>query len=91
MDPLRWRRVSILEKGLRILRAHWVWEGAMSVYSILMSLIMVGVILWAINTYIPMDGKIRSILNAVIVILVLLWLLQGFSGYSGLPRIWITR
>jgi low temperature requirement protein LtrA len=63
----------------------------MSVYSILMSLIMVGVILWAINTYIPMDGKIRSILNAVIVIMVLLWLLQGFSGYAGLPRIWITR
>ena len=63
----------------------------MSVYSILMSLIMVGVILWAINTYIPMDGKIRSILNAVIVIMVLLWLLQVFSGYAGLPRIRITR
>jgi TM2 domain-containing membrane protein YozV len=65
--------------------------GAMSIYTLLMTLITVGVILWAINTYIPMDGKIKSILNAVVVILVLLWLLQLFSGYNGFPRIWVSK
>lgn len=51
----------------------------MSVFSVLLVLIVVGVILWLVNTYIPMDGKIKSILNAVVVILVVLWLLQAFG------------
>lgn len=51
----------------------------MSLFSILLALVVVGVILWLINTYIPMDGKIKSILNAVVVILVVLWLLQAFG------------
>ena len=42
-------------------------------------LIVVGVLLWLINTYIPMDGKIKSILNAVVVIVVVIWLLQVFG------------
>jgi hypothetical protein len=51
----------------------------MSVFSVLLVLIVVGVILWLVNTYIPMDSKIKSILNAVVVILVVLWLLQAFG------------
>lgn len=51
----------------------------MSLISIIVSLIVVGVILWLINTYVPMDGKIKAILNAVVVIAVVLWLLQGFG------------
>jgi hypothetical protein len=42
-------------------------------------LIVVGVLLWLVNTYIPMDGKIKSILNAVVVIAVVIWLLQVFG------------
>ena len=42
-------------------------------------LIVVGVLLWLVNNYVPMDGKIKSILNAVVVILVVLWLLQAFG------------
>jgi hypothetical protein len=42
-------------------------------------LIVVGVILWLINTYVPMDGKIKSILNVVVLIVVVLWLLQSFG------------
>ena len=63
----------------------------MPIYSIIIALIAVGVILWAVNTYIPMDGKIRRILNAVVVILVILWLLQTFSFYDNLPKIGILR
>ena len=51
----------------------------MSLLSLIVTLIVVGVLLWLINNYIPMDGKIKSILNAVVVILVVLWLLQAFG------------
>jgi hypothetical protein len=42
-------------------------------------LIVVGVLLWLVNSYIPMDAKIKSILNAVVVIAVVIWLLQVFG------------
>lgn len=48
--------------------------------NLLITLVVVGVILWLVNTYIPMDGKIKSILNIVVVIAVIIWLLR----YAGL-------
>ena len=47
--------------------------------------IVVGVLLWLVNAYLPMDGKIKTILNAVVVIAVILWLLRvaGMLGGSG--------
>jgi len=51
----------------------------MSLLTIIVVLIVVGVLLWLINTYIPMQGTIKSILNAVVVIVVVLWLLQAFG------------
>jgi hypothetical protein len=51
----------------------------MSIISIVISLIIVGVLLWLINSLIPMDSKIKTILNAVVVILTLLWLLDAFG------------
>lgn len=51
----------------------------MSLISLVGILIVIGVLLWLINTYIPMDSKIKSILNAVIVIAVIIWLLQVFG------------
>ena len=50
-----------------------------SLYVQVLFAIVVGVLLWLVNTYIPMDGKIKSILNAVVVILVVIWLLQAFG------------
>lgn len=50
---------------------------------VLVVLVIVGVLLWLVNNYIPMDGKIKSILNVVVVILVILWLLQAFGLLSG--------
>ena len=47
--------------------------------SLIISLIVVGVILYLINNYLPMDGKIKSILNVVVVIAVILWLLRSFG------------
>lgn len=47
--------------------------------SLVVTLIVVGVILYLINNYLPMDGKIKNILNIVVVIAVILWLLQSFG------------
>ena len=51
----------------------------MPLLNILILLVVVGVILWLVNTYIPMDGKIKNILNVVVVIIVVIWLLQVFG------------
>lgn len=56
----------------------------MPLLNVVIVLIVVGVVLWLINTYIPMDQKIKSILNIVIVIAVVLWLLQVFGVLGSL-------
>lgn len=54
-------------------------EKQMSLISAVVVLIVIGVILMLVNTYIPMDRKIKSILNGVVLIVVVLWLLQSFG------------
>jgi undecaprenyl pyrophosphate phosphatase UppP len=51
----------------------------MSLISIVIALVVVGVLLWLINTYLPMDGKIKTILNVVVVVAVIVWLLQALG------------
>ncbi len=51
----------------------------MPLLNVIIVLIVVGVILWLINNYLPMDRKIKSILNIVVVIVVILWLLSAFN------------
>ncbi len=51
----------------------------MPLVSLIVTLVVVGVGLWLINNYIPMDGKIKTILNVVVVIVVVLWLLSLFG------------
>ncbi len=62
----------------------------MSLVSIILVLIVVGVLLWLINTFIPMAGSIKSILNAVVVIVVVLWLLQVFGVIGSLNAIHVS-
>ncbi len=50
-------------------------------------LIVVGVLLWLVNSFIPMAGSIKSILNGVVVIAVVLWLLNIFGLFHSLSRI----
>jgi hypothetical protein len=59
----------------------------MPLLTILLVIIVVGVILWLVNTYIPMDRKIKSILNAVVVILLVIWLLQAFGVLGSLKSV----
>ena len=58
-----------------------------SLLSIAIVLIVVGILLWLVNSYIPMDGKIKSILNAIVVIVVIIWLLQTFGLIGSLQNI----
>lgn len=51
----------------------------MPLVQLVITLIVVGVLLWAMNTYIPMDAKIRNIINIVVVVAVVLWLLRIFG------------
>jgi hypothetical protein len=50
-------------------------------------LIVVGVLLWLVNRFIPMAGSIKSILNAVVVIVVVVWLFNVFGLFHSLSRI----
>jgi undecaprenyl pyrophosphate phosphatase UppP len=52
--------------------------------SILVTLVIIGLLLWLVNNYIPMDSKIKSILNIIIVIAVIIWLLQAFGLLGGI-------
>ena len=58
----------------------------MSVLAILLFLVVVGVVLWLINTYVPMDAKIKNILNIVIVIAVIVILLRAFGVWAYLAN-----
>jgi hypothetical protein len=59
----------------------------MPLIQVLIALIVVGVLLWLVNTYIPMQSAIKSILNAVVVIVVVLWLLNVFGVLHSLTNI----
>jgi hypothetical protein len=51
----------------------------MSILTVLLVIVLVGVLLWAINTYIPMQPTVRGILNFVVIVLLIIWLLQAFG------------
>ena len=55
--------------------------------NVLITLIVVGVLLWLVNTYIPMDRKIKSILNVVVIIVLVLWLLRAFGILDSITNV----
>jgi hypothetical protein len=59
----------------------------MPLIQLVVVLMVVGVLLWLVNNYIPMQGTIKSILNAVVVIAVVLWILKAFGLLTSLSRI----
>ena len=63
----------------------------MPLIHVVVVLIVVGVLLWLINRFIPMAGSIKTILNAVVVIAVVLWLLSVFGLLSYLSTIHVGK
>ena len=61
----------------------------MPLLQVLVVLLVVGLLLWLVNSFIPMQGTIRSILNAVVVIAVVLWLLNIFGLFHSFSKIHI--
>lgn len=59
----------------------------MPIVNILIVLVVVGVCLWLVQTYIPMAAPIKTIINVVVVLLLVIWLLQlfGITGNIGAP------
>lgn len=55
----------------------------MTIISLVLVLIVIGVVLYLINTLIPMDAKIKTIINVVVILAALLWLLEAFGLLSG--------
>ena len=62
----------------------------MSLLSLVITLIVVGVLLWLVNTYIPMDGKIKKVLNVVVMVVVVLWLLNVFGVWGHVKSVRVT-
>lgn len=63
----------------------------MPLVSFVVVMIVVGVLLWLVNTYIPMDPKIKNILNIIVVIAVVLWCLSLFLPIGSINTIRIGR
>ena len=63
----------------------------MSLISLIIILIVIGVMLYLINRFIPMQGTIKGILNTVVIIAVIIWLLQVFGMLDSLSDIHIGR
>ncbi|HLX37726.1 MAG TPA: Thivi_2564 family membrane protein [Candidatus Binataceae bacterium] len=57
----------------------------MTLVNIVVILVVVGLVMWLINTYIPMAGAIKSLLNVVVFVVVLIWLLQTFGLIGPIP------
>ena len=58
----------------------------MPLVTVVLKLLVIGVLLWLVNRFIPMQGQIKGILNGVVVIAVVLWLLQVFGLFGYLTQ-----
>lgn len=61
----------------------------MDLVQLVVVIIVVGILLWLVNNFIPMDAKIKRILNVVVVIAIILWLLSAFGVFSMLRGVHI--
>jgi hypothetical protein len=63
----------------------------MPLMQIVITLVVVGVLLWLVNRFIPMQSSIKSILNGLVVICVVLWIVNLFGGFGLLHNIHVGR
>jgi hypothetical protein len=59
----------------------------MTLINLVLILIVIGVLLWLLNTFIPMDKNIKKIINAVVIIAVVIWLLKIFGLWDTISNI----
>ena len=59
----------------------------MDLLTIVLALIAVGVLLWLMNTYVPMDDQIKRIVNIIVIVVIVLWLMKAFGLFAALKAI----
>ena len=59
----------------------------MPILQLLIILVVIGVVLWLVNTYIPMDATIKRIINIVVIVFVVIWLLSLFVNFGNLGSV----
>jgi hypothetical protein len=72
----------VSESARHVAVCRRLWRCPMLV-NLIITLIVVGLLLWLVNNYIPMDGNIKTILNVVVIIAVIIWLLRLFGVLGG--------
>jgi hypothetical protein len=66
-------------------------ETSMPLLNVVLTLVVVGVLLWLVNTYVPMDAKIKRILNAVVVIATVVWVVNVFGLLGNLANLRVGK
>jgi len=61
-------------------------ENSMPLVTVVIAIVVVGLLMWLVNRYIPMQSTIKGILNAVVVIVLVIWLLKVFGLLSYLTQ-----
>jgi len=79
------------EKQPSFSNAHHERRNAMPLIHLVIVLVVVGVVLWVINSYIPMQSTIKKILNVVVIIAVIIWLLSVFGLIGNLSAVRIGK
>lgn len=54
----------------------------MSILALIIAIVVVGLILWAINSFIPMEPRIKQILNIVVIVLMVIWILKALGVFA---------
>jgi len=63
----------------------------MPLMTVILTLVVIGVLLWLVNTYIPMDAKIKQILNIVAVIATVVWVVNVFGVFGNLGNVRVGK
>jgi hypothetical protein len=63
----------------------------MPLVNIVLIIVLVGLVMWLINTYIPMAAGIKSLLNIVVFVVVLIWVLRIFGLVTDIPGLHIPK
>jgi hypothetical protein len=63
----------------------------MSLLSLVLTLIVVGVLLWALNTYVPMDGKIKNLINIIVIICVVVYVISAFGLFHHMDAVRVPQ
>ena len=57
----------------------------MDLIQLLVVLVVVGVVLWLINNYVPLQPPFKTVINVIVILILCLWLLRAFGLFSGSP------